>query len=372
MSTNDPTWRAWVEVDLGALGRNYETIRRAVPSAAILPIVKADGYGLGARRVVAALEPLAPWGYGVATFEEGAELRALGIERPILVFFAPHDALAAIAEARLTPALGDLEGLARWRAIARTLERRLTFHLEVDTGMGRAGFACGAASDWLPAVLEAAERDLEWEGIFTHFHSGDRPASDDSVREQWHLFESVCRRIPERRLPMRHAVASAALLRYPEYAGDLVRPGIFLYGGAAGAGVPEPEPVATVRARVLSIREVPEGWPASYGATYRARGQERWATLGIGYADGYPRSLSNCGTVLLDDGAAPVIGRVCMDVIVVEISRLARVQVGSLATVIGGPADSPAALDRVAERSGTISYEILTGLAPRLPRLYRE
>lgn len=340
-----------------------------MPSAKILPVVKADGYGLGARRVAAALESLSPFGYGVATFEEGAELRAQGIERPILVFFPPYDALAPIAEARLTPALGDLEALARWRALARTLGRRLAFHLEVDTGMGRYGFVGEGVSDWLPAVLEASERDLFWEGIFTHFHSADEPISE-SVRAQWRSFEDVCRRIPARRLPLRHAAASAAVFRHPECAGDLVRPGIFLYGGSAG-GV-SPEPVATVRARVLSVREVSPGWTASYGATYRARGRERWATLGIGYADGYPRSLSNCGSVQFDGGAAPVIGRVCMDVIVVDVSRLPGVEIGSAATVIGGAAESPTNLDRAAERSGTISYEILTGLAPRLPRLYRE
>lgn len=371
MSTSDPTWRAWVEVDLAALRRNYETIRRAVPRARILAVVKADAYGLGAPRVVAALEPLDPWGYAVATPGEGAEVRAFGVTRPVVVLFPPHEALEWMAERELTPALGDLEGLRRWRAAAEAAGRTLPFHLEIDTGMGRAGVPWNEAARWLPEVLEACESRLRWEGVCMQFHSAAEPGAP-GAREQWRAFESALQRVPAGRVGLRHAAASAAALRFPEFGADLVRPGLFLYGGGAGWGAREPEPVATVRARVLSVRDVPAGWTASYGATYRARSPERWATLGLGYGDGYPRALSNVGVAAFERGRAPVVGRVCMDVTVVNVTGLDGVRPGEAAVVLGGPAHAPTSLERVAERAGTISYEILTGLSPRLPRVYTE
>lgn len=371
MSTSDPTWRAWVDVDLGALRRNYETIRRAAPAARILPVVKADAYGLGAQRVVAALERLEPWGYAVASPDEGAALRAWGVTRPVVVLFPPHDALSWIAEHALTPALGDLEGVRRWRGIANARGSTLPFHVEIDTGMGRAGFLPEEAARWVPAVLEACDGAIRWEGVFMHLHSADE-ADAPGAREQWYAFDETCRRIPDGRAEWRHVAASAAALRFPEMGADLIRPGLFLYGGGAWPDAPEPEAVVAVRARVLSTRSVPQGWTASYGATYRARGRERWATLGIGYADGYPRALSNVGTAAFERGYAPVIGRVCMDVTVVDVTDVEDVSAGSVATLIGGPPDAPTALERVATRAGRISYEILTGLGARLPRVYHD
>ncbi len=149
-----------------------------------------------------------------------------------------------------------------------------------------------------------------------------------------------------------------------------MRPGLFLYGGVAGGELLRPQPVAAVRARVTAVRDVPEGWTASYGATYRASRPSRWATLAIGYADGLRRELSNNGFVRFGEREAPIVGRVCMDVTVVDVTELEDVAAGAVATVIGGPGDSATSLQSVAERCGTITYEILTGLGPRLPRRY--
>jgi alanine racemase len=167
-----------------------------------------------------------------------------------------------------------------------------------------------------------------------------------------------------------HTSASAAAARWPEFAADLLRPGLFLYGGRAGGEPLAPRPVVTVCARVTAVREVPAGWTASYGATHRAERPSRWATLAIGYADGLRRELSNNGAVRFGEREAPIVGRVCMDVTVVDVTDLPAVSAGDVATVIGGPADSATGLTTVAERCGTISYEILTGLTGRLPRRY--
>ncbi|MEE9246143.1 MAG: alanine racemase C-terminal domain-containing protein, partial [Gemmatimonadota bacterium] len=167
-----------------------------------------------------------------------------------------------------------------------------------------------------------------------------------------------------------HASASGPASRWPQYSADLIRPGLFLYGGVDWVEGPRPSPVATVRARVVGVREVPAGWTASYGATYTAPRRSRWATLAIGYGDGLRRELSNAGFVRFGQRDAPIVGRVCMDVIVVDVTDLEGVEAGDVATVIGGPHDGSTSLSRVAGLCDTIEYEILTGLAPRLPRRY--
>lgn len=363
------TVRAWVDVDLGALVANYRSLEeRANPRVGMLPIVKADAYGLGVRGVLQALEPLEPWGYGVAALSEARALRELGIARRILLLFPTLEELRAAVELEVTPAIGDPATLVRWRELARQADRRLSFHLEVDTGMGRAGFLSTEVERWLPEVLEAAA-EVEWEGTFTHFHSAE-VEDERPTREQWERFRACIGRFPNGSGGLLHASGTAAALRWPDYSLDLVRPGIFLYGARVVTGLPAPRPVAAVRARVTALKDVPAGWTASYGATFRSSSASRWATLALGYGDGLRRELSNRGSALFGDEVAPIIGRVCMDVTVVDVTDLEGVEPGSVATVVGGDPAGPASLEMVAELCGTIPYEILTGLTGRLPRLY--
>jgi alanine racemase len=371
MGTQDlSSVRAWVDVDLAALVANYDSLQeRAKPQVGMLPVIKADAYGVGVCPAVRALEPREPWGYGVAALAEGLELRERGIQRRIVLLFSTPDELDLAAEASLTPGIGDLEALERYRACAQRVDRRLPFHLEIDTGIGRCGFHHAAAARWLPRVLEACENDLEWEGTFAHFHSADEEDETPS-REQWERFQECVRAFPENLGGVRHLAASVSATRWPEYAADLLRPGLFLYGGTGGNEAILPRPVVTVRARVTSVRDVPEGWTASYGATFRAEHPSRWATLAIGYADGVPRELSNKGVVTFGERQAPIIGRVCMDVIVVDITGLDGIVPGSVCTVIGGPPDAATSLQAVADLCGTITYDVLTGLSRRLPRRY--
>lgn len=365
--------RAWVAVDLSALCANYRTIREQCGGGSVLAMVKADGYGVGAARVVAALEPLDPWGYGVATAEEGAALRRLGVERPILVVSPlPPQAVATAASARLIASISDLPSLERW-SDAASKERPLEFHVEVDTGMGRAGFDWRETSAWGVGVLARCTDLLRWTGIYTHFHSAD-VVDAKATRTQWRRFEDCLAQLPIRTAELRtHVANSAAALRWPEYACDLVRPGIFLYGGAAvEPGVPDvpaPEPVVAVRSRVVLVRSAAPGTTAGYGATYAARGWERWATVGIGYGDGLPRALSNRGQALIHGQRVPIIGRISMDMAVVDTTKVPEVSVGDVVTFVGRDGDAEIALDEVARAAGTIAYEILTRLTPRLTRV---
>lgn len=370
-----PDARAWVEVDLDAVRANYDTVQRAVGRGALmLPMVKADGYGVGAARLVRALEPRDPLGYGVATAVEGAALRSVGVERPILVvapMVAGDEDVAA--GARLTASISSVEGLDRWIAAAdRAGGPPLEFHVEVDTGMGRCGFDWRESGAWTEALRSRLGPGVRWTGIFTHFHAADAPDPRAAV-VQWERFRDTLVQLPVSREDLLvHAANSAAALRFPEFAADAVRPGIFLYGGHPAPeadGVAAPAPVVALRARIGLIRDVPPGSTVGYGATHVAREWERWGTLLIGYGDGLPRSLGNNGEAVVMGTRVPVVGRVSMDLTVVDLTAAADARVGDVATLIGEDAGQRITLEEVAGRAGTIGYEILTGLGKRLPRI---
>jgi alanine racemase len=336
-------------------------------------MVKADGYGLGMLQVVRALRSEEPWGWGVATAEEGLDLRAAGFLQPVILFspLPPGDYETAVEQA-LTVTLSDLGGLEMLRRTAGRLGREATFHVEVDTGMGRAGFGDRDLEAARDDILEAVRGGLVWEGLFTHFHSADEPGGP-GVLEQWRRLERALEKFPEgMRPPLVHAGNSAAAFRYPQIAADAVRPGIFLFGGAIGEDLPVPRPVASLRARVTLVREVEAGATLGYGATYRASGPERWATVGIGYGDGLPRALSNRGHAILHGRRVPIIGRISMDVTVVDISGIEGVRPGDPVTFIGGEGEGYIGVDEVAGELGTISYEILTGITQRVERVWSD
>lgn len=366
--------RAWIEVDLHALERNYRRLESRPDGAGgespvLLPMLKADGYGLGAVRVMEALRPFEPWGFGVATPVEGTELREAGYDGRVVVF-SPCPTLDATELVRhgLEPAVSSCEGLEAYAA-AGTVGRPLTVHLEIDTGMGRLGLVAENRQAWIDRVRATlAEGTVRVGSTFTHFHSA---ATDpEATRAQWAAFRRAVADLRAKGIepgPV-HASNSAAHLRYPELGSEVVRPGIFLYGGGGEHGGTAPEPVVTLRARVLDVRSVPAGHTVSYGATYATPGPARLATLGIGYGDGLRRALSNRGSALLDAGRAPIRGAVCMDLTVVDVTELSPVRPGDVATLIGEQGGRRIRLGDVAELCGTIDYEILTGLTPRLPR----
>jgi alanine racemase len=372
--SNNAQARAWIEVNASALRANFEAVRARVGShTAIIPMVKADGYGLGARFVVRQLEPLEPWGFGVATSAEGASLRRWGVRRPVLVFSPlTSKGLEEAAEHNLTVAISDLGSLEHWAALAQ--QKPLDFHLEIDTGMGRAGFDWRETGVWADRVRAFCSEQLRWSGVYTHFHGADAPDRGPTAT-QWGRFRDALGQLPvSTENLMVHAANSAAALRWPEYAADAVRPGIFLYGGQPATGVsdvPRSQTVATVHARVSLVRNVRPGSTVGYGATHVARSPETWATIGMGYGDGWPRALGNRGCVLIRGNRVRIIGRISMDMIVVDVTGLETVSPGDEVTLIGRDGDEEITVDEVAAQVDTISYEILTGLTPRLPRLER-
>ncbi|MGH7583330.1 MAG: alanine racemase [Gemmatimonadales bacterium] len=348
------TARAWVDVDLDAVVRNARSFIAAT-GGPVLPMLKADGYGLGALMVARALAEVDPWGFGVATIDEARELHVNGIVRPIVIFtplVAPMIEYFNAIAAR--PAIGDVNALAAW-----LVQGRGPFHLEIDTGMGRSGIP------WDDGHALAAARNLVsdapgWEGIFTMFHSAERDAEATAL--QWKRFHQAMAALG-RTPPLVHAAASAAGAYGGVYAGTLTRPGIHLYGGRV-AGL-DSVPVAAVRARVVAMRRVTAGMAIGYDASWTAPNSTTIASLGIGYADGLHRMLSNVGAVELLGQRVRIVGRVMMDHVLVDAGDL-PVAIGDVATVFGGLVT----LEEQAALAGTVSYELLTALGPRLPRRY--
>jgi alanine racemase len=343
-----------------------------------MAVVKADAYGHGAVAVArAALEAGAAW-LGVALLEEGIALRRAGIACPVLVLgWTPPERAADVVAADLDQAVtapGDAAVLA---AAGRAAGRRARIHAKLDTGMGRLGWpvpdtaACDRAA--LDLARIAALPGAELAGVFTHFAGAD-DADLEGARLQVARFRGVLDRLAERgvRPRFRHAANTAALLRLPDAHFDLCRPGIGLYGYVPSPHVPDPGllPVLSWRTRVAFVKDLRAGDAVSYNGTYVAQGPERVATLPVGYADGLRRGLSGLGAALVGQGRAPIRGRVCMDQIVVSVEGCGPVAPGDPAVLIGEQGGHRQWAQDMGDLLGTISYEVLCGISPRVPRVY--
>jgi alanine racemase len=353
--------RARIDIDLGALRRNGAAMARRA-GVPLLPMIKGDAYGLGVEAVVRALDRLEPWGYGIATVAEGEELRRLGVARPVVVFtpLLKHDLPRARA-ARLTPTLGFAEEIEAWKQSGGG-----AWHLSIDTGMSRAGIPWREV-----ASIRTIVESFSPEGAFTHFHSAE--LDDGTMKEQEDRFRQAIAMLPSRPRLL-HTANSAAIARQGRSAWDLVRPGIFMYGvGSGRSAAIQPENVVNLRAPIVEIRNLQAGETVSYDATLRVDRPARIATLSVGYADGYPRSLSDGGAVLVGGTVAPVAGRVTMDMTMIDVTTV-KCAVGDVVTLIGRAADGGTVLtvERVADDAGMSPYELLTGLRSRVERAYGE
>ena len=371
------TARTWAEISLGNLEHNYRALRSCAPDSKFLATVKANGYGHGSVPVAKRLVELGADYLAVACLDEAAELRRAGIAAPILILGYTQPELAGevvaldVTQTVFTPELAQALSEA-----AGAAGKRAKIHLKADTGMSRLGVLDHdpqrAAAD---IAALCALPHLEPEGIFTHFANAD--GDEAYTMLQFTRFLDVLKELEEkygRAFEIRHCAASAAVLHYPCTHMDMVRPGIALYGhypdpaceGLDGQGL---KPVMSLFSRVAAVRDFPAETPVSYGCTASFGGEGgRTAVLPIGYADGLHRTLSNQGSVWLDGQPRPIMGRVCMDLCMIGLDGEAEVRPGDVAEIFG----ERLPVEGQAELAGTISYELLTAVAPRVPRIYKD
>lgn len=357
-------------VSLDAIAGNFGRIRDRVGEyTQIMAVVKADAYGHGALPVARTLVEIGTGWLGVALPEEGVELRHQGFQVPILVMGpTPPDQGAVLFEYRL-------DQMVYHPLHARALSQRgggssarVRVHLKIDTGMGRLGIHPAEAAAAAKAIVHLPR--LEFGGVMTHFAAADAPDKGHAL-EQIRQFLEAIREIEAAgvAVPLRHAANSAALLDLSEAHLDMVRPGIALYGYPPSPGGLW-EPALTFKTCIAQIKEMPKGATVSYGCTYEAPRDILVATLPVGYADGYNRLLANGGEVLIRGERVPVIGRVCMDMVMVDVTEVAGVREGEEAVLLGRQGDETLFADEWAARLGTITYEVLCNISKRVPRSY--
>lgn len=373
--------RAWAEIDLDALLFNIESIREKIgKDTKIIAVIKTDGYGHGAEQIARVLErEQQVWGYAVATAEEAFSLRENGIQKPILVlgYTFPYS-YERFAKEEIRSTVFTLDTAKELSGIAVKTGKNCIVHLKIDTGMTRIGInpdAEGLALIRQICVLPG----LKIEGIFTHFATADE-IDKTRTYHQMALFQEFAKQVEQeikQKIPMKHCSNSAGIVEMPEANMDAVRAGIILYGLWPSDTVQadhriQLKPMLRLKSRVVYVKTVPKGQEISYGGTYTTTRDTRVATICIGYGDGYPRSLSNVGFVLLQGQRVPILGRVCMDQFMVDVTDLdLPVRVGDTVTLIGEEGDACITMEELGALSGRFNYELACDIGKRIPRIYK-
>ncbi|MEI8014278.1 MAG: alanine racemase [Nitrospira sp.] len=371
ISTLLPTYAT---VNLAALAHNLSRIKRYLsPGCDVMAIVKANAYGHGAIETAQSLASQGIGQFAVASLDEGITLRQAGLSASIVVLGALfEEQVPDLIAHRLTPVVSDGRILPALAKAAQSHPAPYPIHLKVETGMGRLGFS----PEELLTVLDnpLLHSSLKVEGLMTHLADADGADSAFTER-QLGSFNTLLEQIRLRSLtvPLVHAANSAAIVRFPAAHFSLVRPGIMLYGyHTLPAIIPDPDlrPVLSLHTTVAQLRTIPQGSSVSYNGTFVAQRQTRIAVLPIGYADGYSRRLSHRGSVLIHGRRAPIVGLVCMDMVMVDVTDLAPVPVGETVTLIGQQGGESIWANEVADWIGTIPYEVLCGIGSRVTRIY--
>ncbi len=361
-------------VDLEALRWNFQQVRKKIaPGVKILSVVKANAYGHGACEIAKTLAEGRSDAFGVATLEEGIGLRNGGIQSPILIMAGVYpEHLDELVQNNLTSAVCELEMLRRLESLARSRGLSLNFHLKVDTGMGRLGLLASEIDSWLPEMGKL--KALKLEGVFSHF-SETEGVERNYTQSQLELFQQALGRLRAAGYnpPLIHMVKSAGVIAFPSSHFTMVRPGLMLYGIH-----PSPEmvsqvtlkPVLSWQTRILQLKRLPKGSSISYGQTFVTGRESLIATLPLGYADGYNRLLSNRGVVLVRGKRAPVVGKVCMDLTMVDVTDIPGAQQGDEVVLLGKQGEGSISADEMALWADTISYEVLTSISARVPRIH--
>ena len=367
--------RAWAEIDLDAIAHNVQSIKKLVGDAKILCVVKANAYGHGFFETAKTMVENGADILGVATFEEAKQLRLSGFMQPILVLGSVHTSLASdMVRYNISATITD-ELLARTMSKAAIQQnKQAKFHIKIDTGMSRLGFS--ANDEGIKKIKEICSLPYVClEGLFTHLACADerdRAFTDNQYKKFMYVANSLEK--DGITFTYKHICNSAGVVEYPEYHLDMVRPGIIIYGLYPDENISRDKldliPAMTVKARITRIDEKEENTPVSYGATYKTKKKEKLATVPIGYADGYLRCLSGTAVMSVNGVIVPVVGRICMDQCMIDVSSVNNINVGDEVIVFGNGGDKQISLEELAAKAGTVPHEILSLTGNRTPRVF--
>ena len=371
-----PSMPVWAEINLDSLRHNMMEIRSLVPSRSkIMAVVKANAYGHGSVESSRVLIENGANMLAVATLSEAVELRVAGITAPILILgYTSSEQAESILKWNITSTVYSIQCAEGFNAAAKKVEGIINLHIKIDTGLGRIGFQPDEATvESLYMIKDMPGVNIE--GIFTHFALAD--SEDKSyTRKQFNMFTGFLDRLTERgvNIPLKHTNNSAAIIDLPKFSLDLVRPGCILYGLYPSGGIKRDtvllKPVMTLKTRVTHVKTVPPGTGVSYGLTYTTKSESCLGSISVGYADGYSRALSNKAEVWVRNNRAPVVGRVCMDQTMIDLTDLYKPAVGDSVVLFGdGCSGEPTASD-VANWTGSITDEVVSSVSRRVPRVY--
>lgn len=377
--------RVYAKVSLGAIRRNVEHMKAVIaPETKIMAVIKADGYGHGAIPIAKELESLSyVAGFAVATAEEAFSLREAGIDKSILIlgYTFPYSYESLIRqEVRLTvfrkDTLSELSDAVR-KLKSQGIHNKAKVHIKVDTGMSRIGVQNNA--EGLSFVVQAFDTEgIEVEGIFTHFARADETDKSGAYGQlsEFRQFVARAEELTGRVMPVKHCSNSAGIIQLPEANMDMVRAGITLYGlwpsDEVRRDVVPLEPALSLYSHIVYVKKIEKGQPVSYGGTYQADSSKLVATIPVGYGDGYPRSLSGKGYVLIRGKRAPILGRVCMDQFMVDVTEIEGIREGDLVTLIGRDGEEEITMELLGALSGRFNYEFACDLGNRIPRIYAD
>lgn len=385
MDTHDHHHLMWAEIDLDAIAHNVAQIRQIIPpSTRLLIAAKANGYGHGAVAVARTALKHGATDIGVARLDEGIALRHAGIKAPILIFgYTPADQINKLIRYDLNPSVAGFENGQALAKAADAAGHPICVHLKVDSGMGRLGVPCDdlrledapSALQTIRALLDLSP--LRLEGVYTHFATADH-ADLDYARKQFSRFEHLLDQMHACgiNIPLRHAANTGAIIQMPETHLDMVRAGISVYGLYPSEEIDRSrialKPAMSLKARIIQVKHVPAGTPISYGCTHRTPCATTIATVPVGYADGYQRQLSNRGGMLVGGCLVPIVGRVCMDLTMIDVGQVASPKIDDEVVLMGRQGNAAISADDIARALDTINYEIVSGLTERVPRIYLE
>ena len=369
--------RVHADIDLDAIRHNMDEMHRLVdPHTKLMAVIKTDGYGHGAIPIARELEEIDyVYGYAVAAEEEALALRADGIKKPILILgYTFPEQYEALLQAQITPAIFTVEAAKLLSETAGRMQMTAHIHIKLDTGMGRVGFLISEESaDQIAQIAKLPHIMIE--GMFTHFAKADEKDKTSAIK-QLSEFLRMADMLEERgvHIPLKHCSNSAGILDLPQANLDIVRAGITLYGLHPSEEVHlermDMRPVMSLKSQVAHVKTLPAGYGISYGATYVTPDERRIATIPVGYGDGYARSLSNKGDVLIRGRRAPICGRVCMDQFMVDVTDIPDVCVGDKVTLSGTDGEEHITLEELGEKSGRFNYEFACDLGKRIPRVF--